>query len=178
MRYVALLRGINVGGNKMVSMADLRQLCQKIGFHDPATFLQSGNLIFDVIGQRSSSLEKLLERETARRLKIEVDFVVRSAKEWLRAMRANPFPDEAKSDPGRLVVMFMKKDFDPNLPTLQAAIRGPEVTKAVDKQLYVVYPNGIGRSKLTHGLIEQKLGTRGTGRNWNTVSKLWAIINK
>ena len=88
-------------------------------------------------------------------------------------MARNPFAAEAKRDPGHLLVMFLKLAPEiKNVEALQAAIVGPEIVRADGAQLYAVYPDGVGRSRLTHGLIEKKLGTRGTGRNWNTVLKL------
>ena len=90
----------------------------------------------------------------------------------------NPFRDEAEADPARLVVMFLKTA--PNrkdVEALQAAITGPETVRAHSRQLYIVYPNGIGRSRLTNTLLEDKLGIRGTARNWNTV-KLVASSNQ
>jgi uncharacterized protein (DUF1697 family) len=88
----------------------------------------------------------------------------------------NPFPDEAERDPGHLVVMFLKTAPRAKaVQALQAAIEGPESVRAAGKHLYVAYPAGIGRSKLTNTLIEKKLGVRGTGRNWNTVLKRAAL---
>ena len=90
----------------------------------------------------------------------------------------NPFPDEAERTPGRLIVMFLKHSPNPSgLKALRDAIRGPEVVEIVGKQAYIVYPDGIGRSRLTNAVIEGKLGTRSTGRNWNTVLKIAALAN-
>jgi uncharacterized protein (DUF1697 family) len=95
---------------------------------------------------------------------------------WHKIVARNPSPEKDKHDPGHLVVMFLKtappaKKVD----ALQGAIQGPEIIRAAGKQLYIVYPAGIGRSKLTGALIEKTLGSRGTGRNWNTVLKLAAL---
>jgi len=171
--YVALLRGINVGGHKQISMADLRDLLTRLGFADIRSLLQSGNLVFGATGRTAAQLERLLEAEAAKRLGLQTDFFVRSAKEWKGVVANNPFSKEAARDPGHLVVMFLKdapKDTD--VKALQAAIAGHEVVRAGGKHLYIVYPEGIGRSRLTNAVIDKLLGTRGTGRNWNTVLKL------
>jgi len=85
----------------------------------------------------------------------------------------NPFPGEAESDPGRLVVTFLKDAPDAAaVSALQASVQGPETVRVDAKRLYALYTAGIGRSRLTLKLIEDKLGTRGTGRNWNTVLKI------
>jgi uncharacterized protein (DUF1697 family) len=174
--HIALLRAINVGGHKKVAMSDLRDLLTRLGFVDTRSLLQSGNLVFRSDGRTGANVERLLEAEAAKRLDLRTDFFVRTAEEWKAVIARNPFRDEAERDPGHLVVMFLKAAPDvKNVKALQAAITGPEIVRAEGKQAYIVYPSGIGRSRLTSTLIEKKLGTRGTGRNWNTILKLAAL---
>ena len=174
--HIALLRGINVGGNKKVAMADLRDLLTQLGFADPRSLLQSGNLVFRSDGRTGADLERLLDAETEKRLGLKTEFFVRTAEEWQAVVACNPFPEEAERDPGHLLVMSLKEAPDVKaVEALQAAITGRETVRAVGRQAYIVYPDGIGDSRLTHALIEKKLGTRGTGRNWNTVLKLGAL---
>jgi uncharacterized protein (DUF1697 family) len=174
--HVALLRGINVGGQNLVAMADLRELLGALGFAGVQSLLQSGNLVFDGGHRTGAELERLLEVETAKRLGVAADYVVRSAAEWGTLIARNPFREEAKRAPGHLLVMFLKTaPRARDVQALQAAILGPERIRSAGKQLYVVYPEGIGRSKFTGTLIEKNLGVRGTGRNWNTVLKLAAL---
>ncbi len=174
--YIALLRGINVGGHKQISMADLRDLLTRLGFADVRSLLQSGNLLFDANGRTPAHLERLLEAEAEKRLALKTDFFVRTAKEWEGVVAHNPFRKEAMRDPGHLVVMFLKDAPSvTGVKALQKAITGREVVRAAGKHLYIVYPDGIGRSRLTNALIDKQLGTRGTGRNWNTVLKLDAL---
>src|SRR5207302_357737 len=121
-------------------------------------------------------LEHLLEQETAKRLGLRPDFMVRTADEWAAVVAGNPFPEMAERDPGHLLVMFLKQaPAAAAVEALQAAITGPEVIRADGRHAYIPYPDGIGPSRLTSNLIESKLGTRGTGRNWNTVLKLAAL---
>lgn len=174
--HLALLRGINVGGHKQVAMSDLRDLLTKLGFIDPRSVLQSGNLVFRTEARTGANLEHLLEAETEKRLDLRTDFFVRTAEEWQAVIAQNPFRKEAERDPGHLVVIFLKAVPDvKNVEALQAASIGPEIIRAEGRQAYIVYPAGIGRSRLTNTLIEKKLGTPGTGRNWNTVLKLGAL---
>jgi uncharacterized protein (DUF1697 family) len=174
--HIALLRGINVGGHKPVSMADLRALLTQLGLADARSLLQSGNLVFGANGRTAAQLERLLEAEAAKCLALKTDFFVRTAKEWKDVVANNPFPKEAVRDPGHMVVMFLKDASSAAaVKALQEAITGPEVLAAAGKHLYIVYPNGIGRSRLTNAVIDKQLGTRGTGRNWNTVLKLGAL---
>jgi uncharacterized protein (DUF1697 family) len=169
---IALLRAVNVAGNSMLAMARLKGMIEELGF-EAETLLQSGNVVLGGKNLSGEALEKLLEAETEKRLALKTDFFVRSAKEWDALVKANPYAREAKEDPGHLVVVALKSEPKPaDVKALSEAIKGRESIVAKDRQLYVVYPDGIGRSKLTIGIIEKTLGTRGTGRNWNTVLKL------
>jgi uncharacterized protein (DUF1697 family) len=173
---IALLRGINVGGHNMVAMSALRDLFGDLGLSGATTLLQSGNVVFNSDRVAGAALESLLEKETAKRLGISADYIVRTAAEWRQTIARNPFSKEAKSDPSHLVVVFLKTAVrKKELDVLQAAIKGPEIMRCDRRHLYIVYPAGIGRSKLTGTLIEQKLRCRGTTRNWNTILKLAAL---
>ena len=129
------------------------------------------------IAGRQPSLERTLATEVERRLAIATDFFVRTASEWREVVAGNPFPKEAKLDPGHLVLMTLKdKPAAQAARDLDSAITGSEMARIDGRHAYIVYPDGIGRSRLTIALIEKKLGTRGTGRNWNTVLKLEALV--
>jgi len=177
--HVALLRGVNVVGNTMVAMSDLRDVLAELGFTDVRSLLQSGNLVFRTDRRLSGpSLERVLEAATTKRLGRESPtYMARSAAEWKTLIDANPFPAAAKRDPSHLLVMFLKTPAAAGkVKALRAAIRGRETIEAVGKHLYVIYPDGVGKSKFTHALIERHLATRATGRNWNTVLKLAALV--
>jgi uncharacterized protein (DUF1697 family) len=174
--YIALLRGINVGGRNKVAMAALREFLAELGLDGAKTLLQSGNVVFQSEGKTAAALESLLEKETAARLGVAADYLVRSSADWAKVVAANPFPKEAEADPAHLVVMFLKSAPTPSgLKMVQASIKGPEVIKGRGRELYIVYPEGIGTSKLTGASIERNLGIRGSARNWNTVLKLLAV---
>lgn len=156
-------------------MADLREFLGALDLRDPQTLIQSGNAVFGS-ASTPAKLEALLEREAARRLHLETEFFVRTAKEWEQMIADNPFPDAAREDPGHLVAMCLKTAPERDrVRALQKAITGREVVGAVGRQAYLVYPDGIGASRLTMTVIERALGTSGTGRNWNTVLKLGAL---
>jgi len=174
---VALLRAINVGGTAQVAMADLRAMFTGLGFTGVRTLLQSGNVVFNGGARSSDELERLLEAETARRLGLTTDILVRTAEEWAGLIAANAFPAEARAAPAYLHAMCLKAA-PASVVALSAAFDGPEQVALADRTLYITYPNGAGRSKLTNTLIERKLGTRGTARNWNTVLKIGALLGK
>jgi uncharacterized protein (DUF1697 family) len=178
--FVALLRAVNVGGRNMVAMDDLRRLLAETGMSEVRSLLQSGNLVFrdakNTGGARGgAALEQRLEAEAAKRLDLHTEFHVRTAGEWDAIVARNPFRAEAKGDPGHLLMMCFKETLDlKRVKVLQAAIPGRERFEAAGREAYVVYPDGIGTSKLTTARIDKTLGARGTGRNWNPVLKLAA----
>ena len=175
--HIALLRAINVAGHKLVSMADVRALFTDLGFQGVQSLLQTGNIVFRSKGRTGANLESFLEKEVAKRAGLETDFFVRTAEQWKAIIAHNPLPDEAKRDPAHLLVLLLKSaPTEQEVEALRAAITGPEMVRAVGRQAYLFYPAGIGRSRVTSILIEKKLGTRGTGRNWNTVLKLAALV--
>jgi uncharacterized protein (DUF1697 family) len=175
--YVALLRAVNLAGKNQISMADLRAVAQNAGLGEPRTLLNSGNLLFESGARGSAGLEKLLETALARELELVTPVVVRSVAEWRVAVASNPFPAQALREPGKLLLMPLKgKPVASKVTELVRAIVGREQVKAAGSALYLVYPDGVGRSKLTSALIEKKIGVSGTARNWNTVQKLLAQL--
>jgi uncharacterized protein (DUF1697 family) len=177
--YVGLLRGINVGGNKAVSMAALRELMEGLGFGDVKTLLQSGNVVFSGAKQAAEKLERQVEAAIRKKLAVDADVMIRTADEWVKIIGANPFQPMAESDPSHLVLICLKAKPDAGaVAKLQAAIKGREEVKAIGRELYVTYVDGIGTSKLTNTVIEKNLGARGTARNWNTALKIQGVLSQ
>lgn len=177
MRFVALLRGINVGGNKKVPMADLRAMTAKLGFEDPKTLLQSGNLVFDAKSQATAKLEQVLEGATKRTIGVDCAYLVRTGAEWAAIVAANPYAKHAMENPAYTVVTFCREAPDAAaLKALRLDAHGEEDFKAIGRELYLWYPNGQGQSKLAEALGRNRLGTICTARNWNTVQKISAIL--
>jgi uncharacterized protein (DUF1697 family) len=173
---VALLRAINVGGRSM-SMAGLREMLAELGLKDGRTLLQSGNAVFES-AKTPAALEALLEKAAAKRFGLTTAFFVRTAREWDAVLAANPFPREAVDDPSHLLVMPLKEaPKKAAVEALRAAIRGRERVAVEGRCAYLVYPDGIGQSKLTNTVIERHLGTPGTARNWNTAQKLAGLVS-
>lgn len=175
---IALLRAINIGGRSTVAMADLRQMFADFGYEDTRTVLQTGNVVFRS-SKGGGKLETILEQAFADRLELKTDVFLRDLREWEQIIADNPFSDVATQDPSHLVLMPLKKKVSGKIvDALRAAIKGREQVEAVGSQLYIIYPDGIGRSKLTNAMIEKTLQTRGTGRNWNSVLKIAEAAKK
>lgn len=169
---VAFLRAINVGGRSSLAMADLKKMFVSLGYEDARTILQTGNVIFRS-KLAAGKLERQLEKSLADGMSLQTDIILRSAAEWDALIARNPYADMARDDPSHLLAMPLKsKPAGGALDALRAAIKGRETVELAGRDLYITYPDGIGRSKLTSALIEKTLGTRGTGRNWRTVLKI------
>jgi uncharacterized protein (DUF1697 family) len=176
---IGLLRGVNLAGKRKVAMADLRVVLTGMGFTDVQSLLQSGNVVFRSNRQSGGGLERALEDAVETQLGLRTDVHVRTSAELESVIAANPFADEARRDPGHLLVLFLKAAPMPKaVDALRATITGPERVHAVGKQAYLVYPDGIGRSRLTNAVLDKHLGGRGTARNWNTVLKLAAAATR
>ena len=179
MVYIALLRGINVVGRNRIAMAELRAMFVQLGFAGAQSLLQSGNVVFSATGTTAPKLEQFLESETHKRFKFPVRYFVRTATDLKRIIGRNPFPREAKQDASRLIVFFFRTaPAQEAAQRLRAAIQGPETFRVDGKAAYVYYPDGQGRSKVGSTVVERFLGSSGTGRNWNTVTKLMAIAER
>jgi len=172
--YVALLRGINVGGHHQVPMAELRAACDAIGLRDVATYIQSGNVVF-TSPSSERELVSTLAAGLADRFGFTIPVIVRDAAALAAAAEAHPL-SPLDIEEKLLHVAFMAEAPDAE------AISGFDLTRyAPDdvvvrgREAYIAYPNGSGRSKLTLDVIERALGTTGTARNWRTVQKLVAL---
>jgi uncharacterized protein (DUF1697 family) len=175
-KFVALLRAVNVGGTAKAPSAALRAAAEGIGLQSVQTVLQTGNLVFRA-DAAPEALEARLEKAFRDDLGLKTEVMVRTAAEWAAIVAANPFPGEAKGDPSHLLVMVMKREpVAEGVKALQAH-PGPERIEARGRELYIVYPEGIGRSKLNGAAGWRKLGCLGTGRNWNTVEKLAGLLD-
>ncbi len=168
--YVALLRGINVGGKNSLPMQDLRDIFAALGCEDVKTYIQSGNAVFRSVGARmllSSNIAAAVKKRfgfTPKVLLLNVD-------DYQSILSANPFPD-AIDDPKSLHVSFLSEiPSDPDLNSLQALASPTESCELLGNAFYLHAPDGIGRSKLA-AKVEKCLGVPATGRNWRTASKL------
>jgi len=161
--YAALLRAVNVGGTGKLAMTDLARLCEREGFCDVKTYIQSGNVVFTCAG-KEPAVKASLEKALAKKVGKPVAVMIRTAPELEAAIAANPFPE---APPNRLLITF----FDEPLPkNAVAGVTGPDGEQLAvrGRELFVHYPNGMGASKLKVSAA-LKLGT---GRNLNTVVKL------
>lgn len=168
-RSVALLRGINVGGRTTVPMADLRALAEELGWSNVETYIQSGNLLFDT-NAASSAAEAALEKAIEDRFGHAVPVIVRSAAQWKKHLAANPFPEAAANEPGKLMMLLSKEDLPSGADeAIQARARDGEKVASAGNALWIHYPAGAGRSRLSPTLIDRLIGSPATARNFRTL---------
>jgi uncharacterized protein (DUF1697 family) len=168
-RQIALLRGVNVGGNKKVEMARLRALMEELGYSGVRTYVNSGNVVFT--GPRRS--EKHLEATIAKAFGFDVPVVLRSRDELADIVQANPLRDVA-TDPAKHLVIFCAAAAATELDPADFA---PETFIVRGREVYLWAPGGIGTSPLAKVLATKSLGDKSTARNWRTVEKLLALAD-
>jgi len=174
--YVALLRGVNVGGARRVAMADLRELVESLGHQRVRTYIQSGNVIFSSDGDSAALDETALalgiRGRIADRLGLDVDVMVRSQHDLEAILGGVPFKDV---DPKRVIIAFLSEaPTEAAVEALESIEAAPESVRVVDRVAYLNLPNGVGRSILVPQL-ERRLKVRATARNLATARTLLAM---
>ena len=173
-RLAGLLRAVNVGGRKVL-MADLKRVAAEAGFEAPATLLASGNLLFGTT-LAPAAAERALEAAILKEIGVATDVMVRDLAQLKAVMAANPFPEQAKAEPSRLMAMFLNGEPQGPLESLAPGCVMGEEVRLGPGCLYIFFPQGAGVSKLGNSFIERRLKVRGTARNWNTVGKLAELL--
>jgi uncharacterized protein (DUF1697 family) len=175
--YIALLRGINVGGRHVLPMKELRELLENQGLQNVRTYIQSGNVVFQSVENDTSRLAADISAAILEEYGFEPAVLILASEEMEEAMVANPFP-EAQSEPKFLHLFFMASlPRSPDLQALQGLKKGEERFALRGAVFYLHAPDGIGRSKLAAN-IEKALGVPVTARNWLSVSKIMAIARE
>lgn len=168
--YIALLRGINVGG-KVLKMADLKDAVAKLDFEDIKTYLQSGNMVFKTAKAGNDVLAKRISDAIHEHTSVDVTIMVRDAAQWSKIVAGNPYP-QAHEFPKTVHTFILDETPDAaRIETLRAKEAGHEAWQIVDGTLYLHTPDGFGKSVLGN-IIERILKVPMTARNWNTVLAL------
>ena len=173
--YVALLRGINVSGQKKVSMAVLREVHAGLGHTDVVTYIQSGNVVFDAEIGDVETLRPEIEEAIVEEFGFDVPVVIRTSAQLASIIAASPYA-RSGADPSRLAVTFLNE-----MPAVDRAAGvdanafSPDEFSLAGREIYLHCPTGFGRTKLTNTFLEKRLGVTATTRNWKTVTELAAL---
>jgi uncharacterized protein (DUF1697 family) len=174
-RYVALLRGINVGPTTRVPMPELRAMLEAMGGAAVRTHLQSGNALFDHPAAPPQRLAADLVQRIVDGLGLTIPCIVREASDLRRVIGQNPF-DLTDIDPAGFLVTFLSGPVDPEkVKGLDPVTFTPDGFQPGEREIYVHCPGGVNKTKLSHAFWEKRLGLTATARNWNTVTKLAAL---
>jgi uncharacterized protein (DUF1697 family) len=176
---ISMLRGVNVGGHNKIKMDTLRSLYASLKLRDPQTYVQSGNVIFQTEEKDPDLLAERIESAIRKKFGFRRGVILRTANDLRTVIAENPFAKRSGIDPAKLLIVFLAAD--PPKDALQVILQknpSPEEVHIHGRELYIHFPNGIARSKLTTALLDKALKTPGTGRNWNTVTKLLEMAEK
>lgn len=169
--YISLLRGINVSGQKKIKMEELRALYESLGLERVATYIQSGNVIFES-ALKADELVSRIEQSIERQFGYPVTVILRSLSQWREIVDKNPFFEQSE-DPSKLHVTLLAEMPEPQCFDKLSEVQSGEDRYVVDgQQLYLHCPNGYGRSKLANTVIERKLKVAATTRNWKSMMAL------
>jgi len=173
---ISMLRGVNVGGHNKIKMDALRALYESLKLKSPQTYLQSGNVVFLSEEKNLAALSQSIQDAIERNFGFRPDVVLRTSSELRHVIARNPFASRHGIEPSKLLVTFLA--CDPGQPARDSLMkidtRGEEL-HARGSELYIYFPHGIGKTKLPWPLIDKTLNTSGTGRNWNSVTKMLEI---
>jgi uncharacterized protein (DUF1697 family) len=173
--YICLLRGVNVGGNKLLKMAELKTLFDSLKLRNAKTYLQSGNVVFRSDEADRDVLKRRIEDGIRKKSGMEVKIILRTTDELRKVIAANPFPAEDRN-PSGLVVAFLAGPIGDAAKALLSSLKiASEELHFGKQELYIYFVESMARSKLAAALTEKKLGVNVTARNWNTVNALLTI---
>ena len=179
--YIAFLRGINVSGKNLIKMVELKQLFIDCGFTKVTTYIQSGNVIFNVSETTTSKIEQTVIDAIRKKFDYEVKVLVISKNELERIFKSNPFiKNNAEIDISKLCVTMLsqKTDVKDLTPINELTVNSNDEFILDDKKIYLNCPSGYGKTKLTNNLFERKLKVAATTRNWKTITKLVELSNQ
>ena len=171
MKYIGLLRAVNVGGKNTIPMAELRSALEDLDLHQVRTYIQSGNIVFDT-DLTQNAVQQRIEEQIEQRFGLGIDVILRSADEFDQIIADCPFL--VAPDASGISIAFLNEPPSPDaVAALDRYVSPGEQYQVVGRNVYLLLPNGTARSKLV--VHVQKLGPLGTIRNWKTVTKLQAM---
>ena len=175
--FVSLFRGINVGGHQSVRMDALKELHESLGLLAVETYIQSGNVVFTSDDVDVTQIQKDIKHGFAQKFGFQVNVMVRTEDQFNVMIENNPFQNQPMKESKWVVAMFLAtQPMSTALEDIQKTYTGPEELHIIGQEVFIYYPEGIGRSKLTNTFLEKKLKTTGTARNWNTVLRLQKML--
>ena len=175
-KYIAILRGVNVGGHNRVNMQRLREALAGKGLKDVQTYIQSGNIVFQTGMQGTSGPAKKIAGVLKTDFNVDVPVLVRSASEWMRTVENNPFVRETDDHTKLLVTFLSEKPAAADVKSLSTQVFPHDDFRVVDADVYLFCRNGYGRTDIPNTFFEKHLRRTGTTRNWKSVLALAEML--
>lgn len=177
LRYISILRGINVSGQKKVKMADLKVLYECLGFASVSTYIQTGNVIFESESDDRAGLIQIIEKGIEDKYKFRVPVDIRTNHELGSLIDNCPLEEVGDDTNGaKVLVTFLRTvPSKESVAQLMAYVNAPDRLIVREREAYLYCPNGYGKSKLTNSFLESKLGCSATTRNWNSIKQLYEL---
>jgi uncharacterized protein (DUF1697 family) len=170
--YIALLRGINVGGHNIIKMPDLVQALSEHGFQEVKTYIQSGNVVFKAMPNPEKEIIQSIRQIIQNKFDLNTPVILRDLDSWKTISRHHPLLPEGENDTKKYAVTFLSDSVHQDI---EIPFETVDQFKIMNREIYSFYPNGAGKSKLTNTFFEKKLNVFATTRNWRTVNKLLEI---
>jgi uncharacterized protein (DUF1697 family) len=179
LKYITLLRGINVSGQKKIKMDDLRALYKQLGHSHVASYIQSGNVLFDSNETDITVLKQKIEESISTQYRFQVPVIIRTKQDFDRIIYNYPFTGiEITGNETKLLVTFLSsKPSKEKVSLLSDYTTELEKLVAAGEQIYLYCPGGYGTSKLSNSFLEKKLGLTATTRNWRSLCKLQELAD-
>lgn len=176
---ICMLRGVNVGGRNMVKMEELRDLCTELKFRNPQTYVQSGNVIFATAEKNLETIRKKIDAAFERSFGFQPQIILRTTEELRDVIRRNPFAKRKGIEPDKLLVNFLARDPGEDVRGKVRAFKSEvEEIKIDGREMFIYFPNGMGRPKFSWAVLDKILQTPATGRNWNSVTKMLVMAEE
>jgi uncharacterized protein (DUF1697 family) len=176
---ISMLRGINVGAHRRMKMDALRAVYESLGLRDPQTSVQSGNVVFRTSERDLAVLARQIEAAIEKGFGFRPAVILRTTSELRDAIARNPFANRSGIDPSRLLVNFLAADPSAEVRDKVLGLKtDPEELRMDGRELYIYFPNGMARPKMSWAVLEKILKTPATGRNWNSVTKLLEVAQR
>src|SRR5438477_10777304 len=176
---ISMLRAVNLAKHNRLKMDALRDLYTSLKLQSPQTYLQSGNVIFETRERNLDLVAKRIQSGIENKFKCTTEIILRTTEELRSVVADNPFAKRSDIEPSKLLVFFLASDpGDKARETLRKEKFSPEELHVRDRELYIYFPTGQGRSKLPWPRINKILNTPGTGRNWNSVLNMLEIAER
>ncbi len=173
---IAILRGINVSGQRLIKMQDLKLHLGKFEFFNIKTYIQSGNVIFSSNEQNTKKIEADVVKCIKANFGFEVPVIIRKAEEWIEVVNNNPFIKQPEIEVDKLHVVFLEKEPEKvYISKVEEKDFTPDEFLFIKKEIYLYCPNGYARTKLSNNFFEKLLNQKATTRNWKTVNKILEI---